>query len=188
MISQKVYYLRIFISAISVCLLTSCVLSPKPFRSVTYHDIGTPEILNTKGPFVTFSRFSMNGPYKNKMVFRTQDNILEIDEYNKWAQAPEVMVGRYMALAFRGKPESDDTKRYSVVATVMVFEAQESSSNALLIVEYTIVEPLQGRKKSFSRTFTANMKSMNSENLAGAMADIAANFANQLKEDMESMK
>ena len=188
MIFKRVSYLQIFISAVCVCLLTSCVLSPKPFRSVTYHDLGTPGVLNQQGPFVTFSRFAMNGPYKNKMVFRTQTNELAIDEYNKWSQAPETMLGRYMALAFRGKPESDTAKTYSVIATVMSFEADESSDNALLIVEYTIVEPFQGKKRSFSRTFTARMKKMNPEHFSTAMVDIAANFADQLKEDMLRMK
>ena len=184
MISKRVFCLRIFILVICVCMMTSCVLSPKPFRPVTYHDLGTPEIINKQGPFVKFTRFVMNGPYKNKMVFRSTNNKLIIDEYNKWAQTPETMLGRYMALAFRGKSEAGNAKTYLVDITVMSFEALVESGNALLIVEYTIVEPFQGKKRSFSRTFTAKMEKVNPENLAIAMSKIAENFAYLLKEDM----
>jgi ABC-type transport auxiliary lipoprotein component len=179
--------LFVFLSLVA-CLFSSCILSPKPFRSVKYHDLGMPSIINKKGPFVEFLRFAMNGPYKNKMVFRAENNQLVIDEYNKWAQTPETMLGRYMALAFRGKSESDNVKTYSVTATLMAFEADESTENAVLIIEYTIVEPFQGRKKSFSRTFTTKMKAMSPNDFANAMVEIAANLAKQLKIDMLGMK
>ena len=186
---KKIYsFLWILVLILSAGILSSCMFSPTTFRSVQYHDLGTPEILNEQGPYVNFSHFQLNGPYKNKMVFREKNNQLVIEEYNKWAQTPESMLERYLALAFRAKPESGSDKNYVVSAEIMVFEAEISTKQAVLIVEYSIVEPFQGRKKSFSRTFSQPMPEITTEAFAAAMAEIVVKFAAQLKSDMEGMK
>lgn len=188
MLKKSFSFLWIFLLIISAGILSSCMFSPTPFRSVQYHDLGTPEILNEQGPYVSFSHFQINGPYKNKMVFREKNNQLVIEEYNKWAQTPESMLERYLALAFRAKPKSGNDKTYTVSAEIMVFEAEINTKQVVLIVEYSIIEPFQGRKKLFSRTFTQPMQEMTTEAFAAAMAEIAVQFAALLKTDMESMK
>lgn len=185
---QLCFISKAVLSIFSVCLIASCVFSPTSFKSVQYHDLGMPRIINEQGPYVKFDRFLMNGPYKNKMVFRGQNNQLVIDEYNKWAQTPESMLERYMDMAFRGKADSESIKAYSVKVTVMAFEAEINSKKAVLIVEYSIVEPLQGKNKSFSKTYNYPMKEMRPEDFSQAMANISGQFATQLKTDMEGMK
>ena len=188
MVYKNISYLKIFCLVVFVCVMTSCVLSPTTFRVVKYHDLGNPDMINTKGPYVDFSRLTLNGPYKTKMVFRAKNNQLVINEYHKWAQTPDALLGRYLSLAFRGQPESDSVKSYSIKGMILAFEADEETSKAVLMIEYTIVEPYQGKKKSFSKTFTADMKEKKPGYLAAAMAEIAADLAEQLKKDMLEMK
>ncbi len=185
MVYKNISCLRIFFLTVCICLMTSCVLSPRAFRAVKYHDLGNPEMINPNGPYVDFSRLILNGPYKTKMVFRAKNNELVINEYHKWAQIPDALLGRYLALAFRGKPESDNIKSHSVKGTILAFEADEETSKAVLMIEYTIVEPSQGKKKSFSKTFTVDMKEKKPGDFATAMSEIAANLAKQLKKDMQ---
>jgi uncharacterized lipoprotein YmbA len=185
---RKLFNFKVLLLIVSVSLLNSCILSPKPFRSVSYYDIGLPAAINAKGPFVIFSRFSINGPYRTKMVFRAANNQLIINEYSKWAQNPDVMLSRYMTLAFRAKPKFDNEKPYTVTVSILTFEAEESTGNAVLIVEYSILNALKGNSKSFTKTFKIKMENMNSYSFSVAMAKNAANFADQLKQDMLSMK
>lgn len=188
MISKNISYLKILFLIFVLGFVTSCVLSPTPFREVKYHDLGNPEAINEQGPFVEFSRWTLNGPYKTKMVFRGANNQLIINEYHKWAQTPDALLGRYLTLAFRGRPESDSVKRYIVKGSILAFEANQEKSQAVLMIEYSIVDPYQGKKKSFSRTLTAEMAEVRPESLAGAMSKIADNLAGQLKKDMLGMK
>lgn len=180
--------LKILFSSFSIMFLASCILSPTPFHEVRYHDLGNPDIINANGPYVDFSKFTTSGPYKTKMVFRSENNELQINEYNRWAQSPESLIGRYLQIAFRANPPNGNMKKYSVNGTVLVFEADKKKQQAVLIIEYTIVEPYQGKKKSFSRTFISDLKKTKPQFLAQGMADIATQLTIQLKEDMLSMK
>lgn len=187
-IFKKVAFFKIFMFVSIAGILTSCVLTPNQFHEVKYHDLGNPLEINQGGPYVEFDKFTINGPYKTKMVFRAGNNELLINEYHRWAQSPESMIGRYLAIAFRSKPPGEDIKKYSVKGEILVFEADEEKSQANLIIEYTIMEPYQGRKKSFSRTFTEDLEKVKPQQLATGMSAIAVKLAEQLKKDMLGMK
>jgi len=187
MITKNKFYC--FSLQIFICFfITSCILSPTPFRKVKLHDLGTPALINKQGPYVNFTRFTLNGPYKTKMVFRAKNNELVVNEYHKWGQPPDALIERYLILAFRGKPASAKEQYYSVRGRILAFEADEETGKAVLIIEYNVKAPLHGKKKSFCRTLFADMKQNTPDCFAVAMSEIAAKLAIQLKHDILSLK
>ncbi len=172
-----------------VCLsalsLASCLISQRAFQEVRYYDLGNPSAINQGGPWAAFSRFHVKGPYKSRMVFRGAGNELKPHEFHRWASEPEVLLERYLTMAFSAERTEGKGCVSPVSAWILVFEADENSNNARLSVEYTIGEGT--RKKIFFREFSEKMAEPSPEALAHAMTQCAAALATQLKSDMQTM-
>ena len=133
-------------------------------------------------------KFSVDGPYKTKMFFRTTSNQLRFDDYNKWVQTPSIMLKRYLKLAFRSKPMQNHKPQYSVELSILSFEADELTKHAVFIVEYKIINLTSKNKKIFVKSFSNKMEEINPENFVQAMSTISADFADKLKSEILELK
>ena len=92
-----------FLSISALLLCAGCSIFPKNQDiPVTYFDIGTPGQMKAlkKVPQVSIQDVRTMEPYNERMVFRTSETLIEIDEYNRWASSPEEMIKKYFILAF----------------------------------------------------------------------------------------
>ena len=180
--------MRMVLFFLMVIIFSSCVFSTNTFHPVRYYDLGVAEVINEGGPYVHFLKFSVNGPYKTKIVFRTTSNQLRFDDYNKWVQTPSVMLKRYLKLAFRSKPQDKRESQYSVEMSILSFEADELTKHAVLVVEYKIINLKNENKKIFVKSLSRKMEDMNAEDFVQAMSKISADFADELKSEMLALK
>lgn len=180
--------MQIVLCLIMIVISSSCVFSTNTFRPVRYYDLGGTEVINDGGPYVRFLKFSVDGPYKTKMFFRTTANQLRVDDYNKWVQTPSVMLKRYLKLVFRAKPHGSENPQYSMELSILSFEADELTRHAVLIVEYKIINLRNKNKKIFVKSFSSKMENMKAEDFVQAMSKISANFADELKSEMLELK
>lgn len=182
-------YLKLMTIFFPAILLTGCVLTTEPYRLTKHHDLGIPKVQNPDGPNIEINKFKMNGPYLFKMVFRADDNQLKIDEYNKWAQVPEHMLTRYLKMAFSGNDKTKKPKTFTISGTVLAFEGDHTSCNAILTVECQIQENGEKKRKvSFFETYLENMKTSKPTKLAPAMSENAKKFANRIKKEINNLK
>jgi len=173
---------------IMVIISSSCIFSTNTFRPVRYYDLGGAEVINNGGPYVRFLKFSVDGPYKTKMLFRTTSNQLRVDDYNKWVQTPSVMLKRYLKLAFRAKPLGSVKPQYSMELSILSFEADELTKHAVFIVEYKIINLRSKNEKIFVKSLSRKMENMKAEDFVRVMSKISANFAEELKSEILELK
>lgn len=179
---------QIVLCLIMVVISSSCVFSTNTFRPVRYYDLGRAEVVNDGGPYVHFLKFSVDGPYKTKMFFRTTANQLRVDDYNKWVQTPSVMLKRYLKLAFGSKPLGAEKPQYSLELSILSFEADELTESAALTVEYKIINLRTKSKKIVLRSLSGKMEDMTAEDFVKSMSKISADFADELKSEMLELK
>lgn len=95
--------LFILLSISSLLFCAGCSIFPKnPDIPVTYFDIGAPKETDSikNLPQVNVLSVKTIDPYNERMVFRTSETLIEIDEYNRWASSPDEMIQKYFILAF----------------------------------------------------------------------------------------
>ena len=177
----------------TVFLSAGCgVLITEPYTKTTVYDLGIPKLNNTTGIPIKINRFRMEGPYKSKMILRSRNNDLRVNDYKKWAQSPELMLTRYLKLALgsdsSGESRTSDT--FSVSGTILVFEADEPSQMVSLVVDYAIKRSGVVRSLNFGRaSFSTKITSVTSDSIASAMSKNAADFADLiLKETTKQSK
>lgn len=169
-----------------ILILTGCVFSTEPYRGVRHHDLGIPPVRNPDGPTVQINKFKINGPYIFKMVFRADNNELKINDYDKWAQVPEQMLGRYLKMTFSGKDKTEPPESFTVSGTILAFEGNRITRNAIMTIEYTIKKNQgKNRVKTFCETFTESMPEVNSSNLAAAMSKNAERLTDRIYEEIK---
>lgn len=156
-------------------LLTGCILTRESFTPVRYFDLGNPDPSKFSGLKMESGQFSVAGPYRQEMVFRTKDNELVKDSFNRWALTPDDMLSRYLRIALsdvKGKP-------YSISGNILSFEADMTRKEAVLTVEYKIVAPADGQNvvsEEKTCTFRSKMDGSSAEAFAAAMSAAVADF------------
>ncbi len=120
-----------FLSIFGMMVVTGCSIFPEaqPDIPVSYFDIGTPlKIVETgKSNKIDIQDVRTTDPYNERMVFRSSDTHLQIDDYNRWASAPNEMFKNYFILAFNdgnlNKLHFQDENRLELYITIMCLEA-----------------------------------------------------------------
>jgi uncharacterized lipoprotein YmbA len=176
------FMFRIAMLSLVAFFLAGCVFTKETFVPVKYYDLGNPD--PSKFPKISLKAgpFTVTGPYKQEMVYRTEKNELLKEQYNRWALAPDVMLNRYLKMAFTasaGKPE------YTITGNVLAFESDLSTKEAVLTVEYSIT-PSMPAKQSYEKTLTfrKKMDGTGAEAFAAAMAGAVKDFADSMAADI----
>ncbi len=118
-------------------MLSGCSLGD--YRQTRYYDLQTPEPLNKMAVQVEIGAFQNNTAVRQRMCFRTASGEILVDEYNKFVQPPDMMIGRYLAIAFGNQPESaPGAPVLKIRGTIFLFEFDVEKSEARCGVEYVI--------------------------------------------------
>lgn len=133
---MKICLLVLIIVAINGC----GVLSKEPYRQIKYYDIGQPAKLAAGNYNIDIAMFTTTGPYRSKMIYRTEGCRLHFDEYNKWVQAPNIMLSRFLQEAFVNDMDSHSTVSYKVVGELIGFNINLDKQNVSITVEYEIYD------------------------------------------------
>jgi ABC-type uncharacterized transport system auxiliary subunit len=186
----KLYILRVTAAAlIMMPLIQGCSIFPVPeSHSVRYYDIGFPEKQYCTGLNLSISPLTGGRGDESRMVFRTTDNRVSFDPYNRWSFTPSALVRRYLQLAFKNcsRPEAVD---YIVSGEILRFDGDLQDNTAHLVIKFEIRSPenisdeLIG-KKIYSSTVKTSRKSATAfaEAMGAAMKEITELFADDIRE------
>lgn len=171
---------------LAAVLLPGCFMGKETFIPVKYYDIGNPVTSKSTGFQVKTGAFTVIGPYRQEMIFRTEKNELLKDSYSRWALSPDVMLRRYLMLAFADSKGGTD---YTISGSILSFEADLSTKEAVFTVEYSIGSSDSKAAASVERTSTFRRKidGTGAEAFAGAMSAAVAEFAVSVADDMEKI-
>lgn len=178
--------LRLLMISIAVLTLTGCIFTKEKFNAVRYYDIGNPEV--AKSPIcLKVGSFSITGPYKQDMIYRTEKNELIRDQYNKWALTPDVLLRRYLKMSFPG--ESSKESGFTITGNILSFEADVQKKEVLFTVEYRI-EAQTGSNVAVlekTSTFKAKLDGNSPEAFASAMSRAVSDFAENMSLDLKKI-
>ncbi len=178
--------LRIVFISVAVLMLTGCVFTKEKFKPVRYFDIGNPEI--AKSPIcLKVGSFTVTGPYKQEMVYRTEKNELLKDQYNKWALAPDILLRRYLIISYTG--ESLKESEITIAGNILSFEADILKKEVLFTVEYRISAKANSNIAPIEKisTFKAKFDDSSPEAFAGAMSRAVSDFTESLSLDLKKI-
>ncbi|HCE42438.1 MAG TPA: hypothetical protein DET40_02690 [Lentisphaeria bacterium] len=176
------FIFRTAMLSIAVLFLAGCFFTKETFVPVKYYDIGNPDPSKFSKISLKAGAFTVTGPYKQEMVYRSEKNELIKEPYSRWAIAPDVMLRRYLKMAFadgKGKVE------YTVTGNILAFEADLARKEAVLTVEYRITPSLPANSAYVEKTstFRKKMDESEAEAFAGAMAGAVSDFAESIAAD-----
>ena len=166
-------------------LLAGCFFTKESYHPVRYFDIGKPEAGKYTAAVRTVS-FTSAGPYKFDVVYRTQQNELVKDDYNKWIQTPETMLENYIRICFASPDSKSDEGSVRVAGRILIFEVDITKNETVISVEYKI----SANDKTIEKTVTykSTLKDKSPESIAEAMSGSAAKFAALLDEEIKKLK
>ena len=125
-------------------LTSGCsIFSAQPERKVNYFDIGFPDTSQStslKMPLIINS-FVSTSPYFARMVFRTSEMYLDMDDYNRWSSPPALMLKRYFILALESKSIDEVVMSKAFLelnATILSLEADTQKKLVTLIIKIDI--------------------------------------------------
>lgn len=171
-------------------LLTACGIGK--YNEPRYYDFPSPDQLPALTIPVQIKSFGNSTAVKQRMIYRTADDELLIDEYSRFVQPPEKMLERYLATAFAsrdfGGGKSDKTI-ICVYGKIFLIEFDASSLEARLGVEYTIEEQSADGVVSTlafdSAIYRSQATSAAPEVMTRALSRCVAQFADQIHHVIE---
>ena len=152
-----------FKSLILITVLINCsCLAPGEYSPVNTYDLGLPEATNIK---LSIGSIDQSGPYNSRMLYRVTPQKLEINEFERWTQSPDLILNSYLKKAFR--PARDLTLEGEIIS----FENNLVTEQALFIFQFKIIK---GGLIIAEDTFRGEApSSYDSEDFAEAMSGLA---------------
>lgn len=178
--------LRLVVVSVMVLMLAGCVFTKEKFKPVRYYDIGNPDV--AKSPIcLKVASFTVTGPYRQEMVYRTEKNELLKDQYNKWALTPDILLRRYLKISYPG--DSLKESEITITGNILCFEADILKKEALLTVEYRITAKADLKIAAIEKTstFKAKLDDSSPEAFAQAMARTVSDFTESLSLDLNKI-
>lgn len=77
--------------------MVSCI-GIRKYTPLHYYDLGQAEFHETK---LSIGSIHQDGPYKSRIISRTSESELAINEYNRWSQSPDLMLSHYLKKSFQ---------------------------------------------------------------------------------------
>ena len=120
-----------------ILLQGGCVLTTNPHYESKAFDLAMPSE-TVQQSFFRLSAFQNETPSRNRMLYRNSDNRIIQDEYNTWVQPPELMLNRFMQIAYPVAPEAENHSLPDLRIRITAFEFNLATSEAILVVNYTL--------------------------------------------------
>ena len=177
---------RLVMMTIAVLMLTGCVFTKEKFNPVRYYDIGNPE--TAKSPIcLNVGSFTVTGPYKQDMIYRTEKNELLRDQYKRWALTPDILLRRYLKMSFPG--ETSKESGFAITGNILSFEADVMKKEVLFTVEYRITAQADSNIAALEKTssFKAKLDDMSPEAFSRAMSQAVSDFTESLSLDLKKI-
>lgn len=194
-IMQKISKLFILMSASLTLLFCGCSIFPKNETiPVTYFDIGAPgKIANLDNvPPIDIQEVRTTDPYNERMVFRASETQIKIDEYNRWASAPNEMLKKYFILALNqydtNKLQLQNGNRFELSMTIMCLEANLNTKEVMLELLFEITTA-QNNKIVYTEVMKENQKvdSLTAESFAGDVKILADQMLKSLTKNISQI-
>lgn len=167
-------------------ILSGCIFFPEPYKPVRIYDLETPENIAPENMIIDIQSFVNESPARRRFFYRMNKFEVENDDYNRWAQAPGLMMNRYLQISFSKQDiPGQNVSRYTVSGGITTFEIDFDSNQATLAVEYNIrsLEDLKQTFKNFG-VFTEKTEKQCPAAFAKAMTKAAEKFAQALKREI----
>lgn len=181
-VMQGTFISRVAMLSVAALFISGCFFTKEAFVPVRYYDVGNPDPSRFSKITLKTGAFTVTGPYKQEMIFRSDKNELVKEQYSRWAIAPDMMLKRYLKMAFadgRSKVE------YTITGTILSFEADLSRKEAVLTVEYRVTPSVPANSPYVEKTstFRKKMNEPGAEAFAQAMAGAVADFADSIADE-----
>jgi ABC-type uncharacterized transport system auxiliary subunit len=186
--------IKFFTFAAIIALCGGCSIFPDIQKTkVNYFEIGfdsedkaEPKI-NYK---ININRIETEGPYNQRMVFRTSEHSIEFDEYNRWSQSPSMMLRNYLKMAFNNPDANIPEKRqFTLNANILRFDSDIQNKKANLILEVDIKRNSDD-KTVLHEIFVENISVKENKAVfyVEGMKKAISNIVKKIKEKMSSIK
>ena len=186
----------LFLAAAAASLLAACHVNLIPeteYSDPKTFDLASPAPVAGLPFAVDVETFSSECAGRFKMVFRSDENRISVDEYNRWSMPPGAMLTKYLSARFAAAPDSSGPGKplFSLDGAVLVCELNMEKKQVTLMVHYIITEPPEDTfKLSGTESYCIPVESVSAEDFAEGMNKAAAQFADQvvklLKAEMQS--
>ena len=176
----------LFLAAAAASLLASCHISLIPqtdYSDPKTFDLASPTPIAGLPFLVDVETFSSECAGRFKMVFRSDENRISVDEYNRWSMPPGAMLTKYLSARFAAVPGAADQAKtlFSLDGTVLVCELNTQKKQVSLMVHYIITEPPEDTFKiSGTESYSIPVKDDSAESFAEGMNKAAEQFADQV--------
>jgi len=164
---------------------TSCIF--RPYQQVNYYDIaslspdGNPQAPNVEFPLVT-----VQGPFRTKMVFRIAKHKVIFDEFNRWSQAPDSLLRRFLEQCFPKNPENSK-KPYKVTVDILNIEGDRFNKRTVFTADYTIKAP-DGTVREYSFSKEQKAENLTPEVFADNIASAFSELSESIRKNIEKQK
>ena len=177
---------RLILISVAFIMLTGCFFTREKFNPVRYYDIGNPEAVKSQ-TCLKVGSFTVTGPYKQEMIYRTEKNELLRDQYSKWALTPDILLRRYLKMSFQG--ESTKGTGYAISGNILSFEADVVKKEVLFTVEYRITAQVNSDIAVLEKTstFKAKLDDDSPEAFARTMSHAVSDFTESLALDLKKI-
>lgn len=183
---------KTIILMLCVLTLTGCNLIPmQPYIPTYYFDIGSPDIQITKNDNnnLEILSFGTEGPFNERMVFRTSPNSVKFDEFNRWSMPPIVMLKRYLLMIYDCGNDLDPkaNKQYGLNGELIQLEADLMTKKVNVVIRFELFET-DNDKNIWTRTFHQQIPVQNitGESFAEAVKYGIDNIIKELNMHLES--
>ncbi len=187
------YLSVLIILTIAIILSQPGCLFQDKYQPTSHYDLDTTTAGIKGNSFrIEFAEFTTSEPVRFKMVYRDHQNLLLVDNYNKWIQPPGPMLSRYLRVAFRNHnpTTTEEIPSYKIGGDIFMFQIDIEHKRVTLGINYSISRAsssdnsvLQQRTASFTEPFTENAPAV----FAAAMSRCVASFATLLEKKLRSM-
>ncbi|MBN1863996.1 MAG: membrane integrity-associated transporter subunit PqiC [Victivallales bacterium] len=167
--------------ALFLCVAVSaCTLLPmQPHIEVHYFDVGDPPFSSPENDDrIDVMSVTSDGPFAEKMVFRTSPVSLAFDEFNRWSTSPAALLKRHLEMVYdRGTELRKAKPLYRLSAKITQWEADLQSSKVNLSIRFDLHKS-DSDEMLWSKTFSKNVT-------VGKIT--GQSFAESAKEGLDSM-
>lgn len=177
--------------AIASGFLSGCIFIDESYKTVSYYDLKTPASSCPEGLDLKVQIVRNDVSTKYKMVYRTEDNQILIDDYNKWTQPPGLMVGRYMDAVFRANKTGGKDEAINLIfeGKIVFFEMNMITQKAVFGMDYTITRAADGKALlQKNAVFHKKFASVSAKDFAAAMSSAVGEFTDDLKRELVKLE
>jgi len=166
-------------------------LGQKPYTEVKYYDLATPPQIVLKNVQVKFAPFESTEPANYKMVYRTSDCQMILDDYNKWIQPPPLLLTRYSQGAFKQDGITSESGELIVSGNIFMFRIDLQKNTASIGIHYSINNSICDTEKLLfqnTTTFSHKFKKQGPQYFVKAMSQCANDMILTIEKDIKKIE